>query len=129
MSWLDWSKPLLLIAAAAAVTLAACGQLTGAPAQNVPGGDPDRGRGALQAYGCGACHSIPGVPGANATVGPPLDHWASRRFIGGELPNEPDSLIKWIMNPQSVEPGTAMPNLNVDEAAARDITAYLYTIQ
>jgi cytochrome c1 len=33
------------------------------------------------------------------------------------------------MNPQSVEPGTAMPNLNVNEAAARDMAAYLYTLR
>ncbi len=109
--------------------LAACGQIIGTPTQNVPGGDPARGRAALVTYGCGACHSIPGVQGADATVGPPLDRFAYRRFIGGELPNEPDNLVKCIMNPQAVEPGTAMPNLNVSEATARDMAAYLYTLK
>ncbi len=109
--------------------LAACSEVIGAPVQDVPGGDPARGRGALVGYGCGACHSIPGVRGANATVGPPLDGFGYRRFIAGELPNQPDNLVKWIMNPQSVEPGTAMPNLNVNEASARDMAAYLYTLK
>ncbi len=107
----------------------ACSAVIGTPTQNVPGGDPGRGRGAIAAFGCGACHSIPGVNGATATVGPPLDGWSNRHFIAGELPNQPDDLVKWIMNPQSVEPGTAMPNLNVTEQAARDMAAYLYTLK
>jgi hypothetical protein len=37
-------------------------------------------------------------------------------------------LIQWIQDPQAVEPGTAMPNLGVDEAIARDTAAYLYTL-
>ena len=128
MQWRG-TQILLFIVLCTGLTLAACDQIIGAPTQDVAGGDPARGRGAVQGYGCGACHSIPGVRGANATVGPPLDHFANRRFIGGELPNEPDNLIKWIMNPQAVEPGTAMPNLNVNEAAARDMAAYLYTLR
>ncbi len=119
----------MLVVLGAGLTLAACGQIIGTPAQNVQGGDPARGREALNSYGCGACHSIPGVQGANATVGPPLDRFAYRRFVAGELPNQPDNLVKWIMNPQSVEPGTAMPNLNVSDATARDMAAYLYTLQ
>jgi cytochrome c1 len=34
---------------------------------------------------------------------------------------------QWIRNPQHVSPGTAMPDLNVGERDARDITAFLYT--
>ncbi len=129
MPSLDLSKAILFVVLCAGLSLVACGQIIGTPMQNVPGGDPARGRDALNSYGCGACHSIPGVQGANATVGPPLDRFASRRFIGGELPNEPANLVKWIMNPQSIEPGTAMPNLNVSDATARDMAAYLYTLK
>jgi cytochrome c1 len=31
--------------------------------------------------------------------------------------------------PQAIEPGTAMPNLDVREQDARDIAAYLYTLR
>ena len=47
----------------------------------------------------------------------------------GQLVNSPDNLIRWIVDPQTVEPGTAMPNLGVILAVARDMAAYLYTLQ
>jgi cytochrome c1 len=60
-----------------------------------------------------ACHVIPGVPGARGMVGPPLTMFARRAYIAGQLPNEPDNLLRWLQDPQAVEPGTAMPNLGV----------------
>ncbi len=107
--------------------ISACG--TQSDETIVPGGDPARGQGALLGYGCSSCHRIPGVSGTTATVGPPLAQFAERRYIAGELPNTPDNLIKWIMDPNSIEPGTAMPNLGVNEAAARDIASYLYSLR
>jgi cytochrome c2 len=87
-----------------------------------------RGEKALGAYGCIHCHTIPGVHGADATVGPPLDRWADRGYVGGTLPNTPRNLVRWITAPQSVVPGNAMPDLGVPEPAARDIAAYLYSL-
>ena len=95
----------------------------------VANGDPQRGVASLQAYGCGACHVIPGVPGAVSYVGPPLDAWAERHYIAGSISNTPENLIRWLREPQTVEPGTAMPNLGVTEQAARDMRAYLYTLR
>jgi cytochrome c len=92
------------------------------------GGNIRAGRALLQAYGCGSCHVIPGVPNAHGLVGPPLYFWARRTYIAGELPNTPDNLVKWIESPPSVEPGTAMPILGVSDQQARDMAAYLYTI-
>ncbi len=112
-----------------ALLLAACSGQSDAPMQQVQGGDPARGQGAILGYGCETCHEIPGISGADATVGPPLTRFALRHFIAGELANTPDNLVRWIMTPQSVEPGTAMPNLDVNEATARDIAAYLYTLK
>jgi cytochrome c len=62
-------------------------------------------------------------------VGPPLTMFAQRAYIAGQLPNEPDNLIRWIQDPQTVEPGTAMPDLGVDTSTARDMAAYLYTLR
>jgi cytochrome c2 len=97
-------------------------------ALHVPGGDAERGRQTLGDYGCHACHTIPGVPEADAMVGPPLTDWAQRRYIAGLLPNTPENLVKWLRYPQDVEPGTVMPNMDVTEQDARDMAAYLYTL-
>lgn len=96
-------------------------------AEAISGGDAGRGRRALAAFGCGACHTIPGVGGAAALVGPPLKGIGSRAVIAGKLENNPENLRRWIMDPQSVTPGTAMPRLGVDAQTARDMSAYLYT--
>jgi cytochrome c len=95
----------------------------------IAGGDPTRGKIQIAAYGCGSCHVIPGVSGANGLAGPPLTHFAQRAFIAGQVPNNSQFLVRWISVPQSIEPGTAMPNLGVSEAKARDIAAYLYTLR
>lgn len=115
---------------ALAALLAACStlQLSAEPALVVPGGDPQRGAVAIQAYGCGTCHTVPGVAGANSTAGPPLTDWADRHYISGKLPNEPEFLIQWVRFPQAIEPGGAMPNMGVTEQDARDISAYLFTL-
>jgi len=116
----------------ASLLLTACGAETETQRSNppaVPGGDAARGRRALVRYGCGTCHTIPGVPEADAAVGPPLTGWAERRYIAGTLENEPQNLIYWIRFPQDVEPGTAMPDLGVEEDDARDMAAYLFNLR
>jgi cytochrome c1 len=92
----------------------------------VAGGNAERGRAALVALECGACHRIPGVPGARGTVGPPLGDYRKRVYVAGRNPNVPDHLVAWIRDAPSLDPGTAMPDLDVSEAEARDIAAYLY---
>ena len=109
------------------ILLAACARDIGAVQKSVLGGDPAAGRQAILHYGCGSCHTINGVPGADALVGPPLNNFAQRHYIAGNLPNTADNLIFWIQFPQRVEPGTAMPDMNVAEEDARNIAAYLYS--
>lgn len=121
----------LLTCALAAGALAASGCHEGAVEAGVavPGGDPDVGRQLLDNYGCGECHVIPGVAGADSWAAPPLTEWSARRLIAGALPNSPENLMRFIVDPDSVEPGTAMPDLDVDTAAARHMAAYLYTLR
>ena len=90
------------------------------------GGNAKKGRELIAYYGCGSCHEIKGVPGANATVAPSLKEVAKRVYLAGRLANKPEALEKWILDPRSVDPKTAMPKVGVDEAGARDIAAYLY---
>ncbi|HEX4783569.1 MAG TPA: c-type cytochrome [Candidatus Sulfotelmatobacter sp.] len=93
------------------------------------GGDAREGRKVIESYGCGACHTIPGIHAANGVVGPPLYFFSRRTMIAGELPNTPDNLIHWIENPPAVEAGTAMPKLGLSNKQARDAAAYLYTLR
>ena len=120
----------LLLASAGALAAAACSNARADdfPARTVPGGDAARGKQAIVAYGCGSCHMVPGVDGANGLVGPPLTAFSRRTYVAGEVPNTADFLVRWIVMPQSIEPGTAMPNLGVTDGQARDIAAYLYTL-
>lgn len=121
----------LIIVTVGAVSLAACGWVSQArePVIEVPGGDPDLGEQLLFEYGCVSCHTIPGVPGADTYVGPPLTAWAERAYIAGVLPNEPDNLIAWIVSPQAIQPDSAMPTIGVSPEEATHMAAYLYTLE
>jgi cytochrome c len=79
-------------------------------------------------YGCPTCHVIPGVPGAVGTVGPSLHGLSRRSYLAGKLPNTHANLELWISHPQQFEPGTAMPEMGVTADDARQIAAYLDTV-
>jgi cytochrome c1 len=103
--------------------LVACGSSTSV----LPGASADRGQRQIRADGCGSCHQISGVEGADGTVGPSLVHLSGRRYIaGGRLPNTPANAVRWIMHPQQIQPGGIMPDLGVTSAQAADIVDYLY---
>ena len=92
-------------------------------------GHAERGRALIRAYGCQTCHTIPGVVGANAMVGPSLAGIASRSYIGGVLPNTPENMLRWLQDPRAVDSLTAMPNVGVTPSDARHIAAYLYRLR
>lgn len=100
-----------------------------APERPALGGDPQAGKLLLRQYGCATCHGIPGVAGARGNVGPPLERLAKRVYLAGTLPNTPENLAAWIRHPQRFEPRTAMPDMQVTEAHARDMVAYLMTLE
>lgn len=120
-----WRRAIAWAALLSALPLAGCGE--SAPPLHVAGGEAGRGKAAIERYGCPACHTIPGIPGYGANVGPPLAKLASRAYVGGVLPNLPQNLVRWLQDPPAVAPRTAMPNLGVTDADARDIAAYLYS--
>ncbi len=99
------------------------------PGHSVPGGNAERGRELISQHACASCHVVPGVHDARGHVGPPLDHFDRRTYIAGVMPNNLESLMMWIMNPQRVLPGNAMPNMQLSARDARDIAAYLYTLR
>jgi len=88
----------------------------------------ERGKVALTQFACRACHMIPGITGSEVFVGPPLDKLAQRRYLAGRLANTDAHLQQWIRDPQAVKPHTAMPNLGVGADDARDMAAYLLSL-
>ncbi|WP_310963390.1 c-type cytochrome [Nocardioides terrisoli] len=121
---------LVTLVAAAAVAAGCAGpESSQAPPQQMRTGDPGRGAALISHYGCGSCHEVPGVAGADGLVGPPLTHFSRRGYVAGVLPNSEQNLEHWIEDPQSVVPGNAMPDLGVTHRDAIDITAYLYTLR
>jgi cytochrome c len=122
-------KPLIGAIALVGVSLVfGCDRGVERMAMKLTGGDPRRGRQVLREYGCQSCHTIPGVRGANGLVGPPLNQIARRVYIAGMLPNTPENMMRWIRNPAQVQM-TAMPNMGVTDADARDIASFLYTLR
>ena len=115
-----------LVLGVLALALAGAGCGSSGAHVDVPGGDASRGASLIGAYGCGSCHQIAGIDGADGQIGPPLEHFAGRRYIAGRLPNDLGNLLRWLQDPQAVEPGTVMPDLGIAEPQARDIAAYLY---
>lgn len=91
--------------------------------------DARRGKRAIYQYGCSTCHSIPGVTGANAPVGPPLEGIGSRTMIAGVLVNTPDNLARWLRAPGEINAHSAMPDLGVKKHDAQDMAAYLATLK
>jgi cytochrome c len=98
----------------------------GPPVWAAPDTLSDPGRKAIVKYGCGGCHVIPGIRHATGRVGPQLRGFRDQIYIAGVLPNVPENLVLWIMNPKQFNAHTAMPNLDVTEEEARWIAAYLY---
>ena len=95
----------------------------------VTGGDAENGRRIAVQIGCGVCHAIPGIDGARGSVGPSLKGFGRRAFIAGRVPNRPGPLVQFVRDAPSLAPETAMPELPLDEQAARDVAAYLYTLR
>jgi len=104
--------------------LAACGGGAAVP-MAMAGTDPEHGRLLLRQLGCGTCHAIPGVAAAGGNVGPTLAAWSRNVYIAGVAPNTPENLVRFIRAPQSFDPLSAMPDLQVSEPHARDMVAYL----
>ena len=88
-------------------------------------GDPLRGKIALTQYACQSCHMIPAVPGSKVYVGRPLSDLAKRKVLAGTLENNQANVVRWIRDPQSIDPHSAMPDMGVSERDAIDMSAYL----
>lgn len=110
------------------ITLWSCQSSRDQKAAAITGGDPHAGKAAITRYGCGSCHTIPQVSGAHGQVGPALTGISARRYIADHLDNTPDNMVRWITHPLQVNEKTAMPELGVTAADARNISAFLFSL-
>jgi len=67
---------------------------------------------------CSACHMVGGQGGS---VGPALDGVANRLSRA--------ELDRWLADPPSVKPGTAMPNLQLPDATRNELVSWLVTLK
>ena len=137
--WLGLAVSILMLAA-----LAACAPPAPPPAPAakeaqpaVAGGAPvtgdaAAGRDLFLRKGCIACHVAQGVQGATGTIGPNLNGIgdpAKRPKLADGAANTPEHIREWIKDPQALKPGTMMPNLQLTDKEADDLTALLVTLK
>jgi cytochrome c oxidase subunit 2 len=78
---------------------------------------------------CVMCHTIGGTK-AQARLGPPLTHVASRqRIAAGTLPNTRGNLAGWIGDPHGVKPGVRMIVNPLPSNELQDLLDYLETLK
>lgn len=121
-----WAASAVVLIVLIVAVVAFTSRSASARVPSMPGADAGRGRHLIESFGCGSCHTIVGIDGADAHVGPPLIDLVRRRVIAGRLPNSPHNLAFWIAHPQRVDPGDVMPDLGVSMRQAADIALYLY---
>jgi len=87
------------------------------------------GRSFVVAQTCLNCHEIRGTSAA-ASAGPDLTHVASRRQLGaGVMENTPETLERWLANPEAYKPGCKMPNFTMNHEQLQQVTAYLESLR
>ena len=85
----------------------------------------EQGREIFLGRTCSRCHAIKGTP-ADGDVGPDLTHLGTRQTIAaGAATNTPDTLTRWLHNPDSIKPGSNMPNLQLTDDEVNKLVAYL----
>ena len=95
-------------------------------------GDANNGKTLFTSKGCIACHVAQGIPNATGTIGPNLNgigDVAKRPKLADGANNTPEHLREWIKDPQKLKPGTMMPNLQLTDKEADDLTALLLTLK
>jgi cytochrome c len=128
-AWIATAAPRLIVIAIATSVVGCDLRYNANRFSVIPGGDPNRGADVIRARDCGTCHRIPGIHGADGTAAAPLTLMGRRTYIAGRLPNVPETMVRFILAPQDIDPRTAMPDLGLSEQEAIDVAAYLYTLR
>ncbi len=95
------------------------------PARAPAAADAVSGERVFHDEACGNCHAITGR-GFNGRVAPDLTHIASRSTLGaGVTEDTPADLRAWLRDPQSIKPGSHMPDFDLTDAKVDALLAYL----
>lgn len=87
------------------------------------------GRAEFERAACMNCHNISGTA-ATGTFGPDLTHLMSRDTIAsGAALNTHENLKQWIVNPDSIKPGSLMPAMKLSDVNVDAVTAYLESLR
>lgn len=80
---------------------------------------------------CIACHYIEGTKAQGRVAPRELTNFASYPTIARVegFTNNAENLAKWLRDPQTVKPGTAMPNLNLKAQEIANLVAYLESLK
>jgi cytochrome c oxidase subunit II len=84
-----------------------------------------QGRDVFLSSTCVGCHAVRGTE-AESEIGPDLTHLAGRETIGaGKLDNTRENLSEFILDPQGVKPGIAMPPTDLEPEELEALLDYL----
>ena len=93
-----------------------------------PEGAAAEGKALYTRSACVGCHAIRGV--SAGALGPDLTHFGSRaRFGAGLWPNTGEHVVAWLKDPPALKPGSKMPSLNLSDAEAKALAAYLASLK
>ena len=109
-----WEQPIL----PAVYVESSCGQCHERPLAGTP--QLNAGREMLARYGCVHCHKVTSPEGRTMTgtdSPPPLSHIAAK--------TSREWIFAWIKNPQAYASTATMPNFQLSDEDARDISAFL----
>ncbi|SEK17125.1 MULTISPECIES: cytochrome c oxidase subunit II [unclassified Variovorax] len=99
------------------------------PTATAANADAVRGQQLFMSSNCAQCHTVRGTAAAGS-LGPDLTHVGSRALLAaGTVPNEPATLAAWIVDPQSLKPGSTMPSSRLAPDEVRALVAYLGGLQ
>jgi cytochrome c oxidase subunit 2 len=87
-----------------------------------------RGRRIFEQTSCVNCHTVAGTS-ASGRFGPDLTHLMSRETLAsGAVPNNRESLRRWLENPSAIKPGALMPPMGLAADELDAMTDYLLTL-
>ena len=90
-------------------------------------GNPEHlsGQATFMRAGCAVCHTVRGTM-AGGRLGPDLTHIATRLTLAaGSFPNSAENMLRWITDPQSHKPGSAMPTVPLTAQELQLVAQYL----
>ena len=94
-------------------------------------GTDDEGARLFLRSGCGACHRVRGLAGAEGRSGPDLTHVGGRLSLAAAtLPNDAPAFARWLRDNQHIKPQNRMPPYGIlTDAELETLAGYLDSLE